>query len=312
MAYAASPLWMLMLLFGTAEGLRGALAGHEYFAPDRSLFPVWEVSILDRAAPLLTSVLCLLLVPKLLGLVGWLSGASGSPAGFGGRARLAASVLLEIPFSVLLAPVLAVLHTRFVIATLAGRRVSWSPPERGDAPTPWREALRWHLGLTLLGAGWSVLLFVQERTLFFWLLPVLAGWLLSIPLAAWTSRVGPGAWAREHGLLLTPEEVRPPRILERFRELSAEAALRPWAACRDGLGWVLADPHVRAVHLSWLPSESEPREAAARERLARLRWKVRAAGAAALDAPEKRELLWDAPSIRELGRERALDVARGC
>jgi membrane glycosyltransferase len=311
MAYAASPLWMLMLLFGTAEGLRGALAGHEYFAPERSPFPVWEVSILDRAAPLLTSVLCLLLVPKLLALVGWLSGASGSPSGFGGRARLAASVLLEILFSVLLAPVLAVLHTRFVIATLAGRRVSWSPPERGEAPTPWREALRWHLGLTVLGALWSVLLFTQERALFFWLLPVLSGWLLSIPMAAWTSRVGPGAWAREHGLLLTPEEVRPPRILARFRELLQEAAQRPWAACRDGLGWVLADPAVRSVHLSLLPPETAAQEPAARERLDRLRSKVRTGGTGALDAPEARELLWDAPSIRMLGRERTLDAARG-
>jgi hypothetical protein len=112
-------------------------------------------------------------------------------------------------------------------------------------------------------------------------------------------------------LLLTPEEVRPPRILARFRELLQEAAQRPWAACRDGLGWVLADPAVRSVHLSLLPPETAAQEPAARERLDRLRSKVRTGGTGALDAPEARELLWDAPSIRMLGRQRTLDAARG-
>jgi membrane glycosyltransferase len=301
MSYAASPLWMLMLLFSTSDALRTTFAGHDYFRPDQSPFPVLEVSIADQAVLLLTSVLSMLLLPKLLSLAGWLAGPRGDCGGFGGPWKLTVSIVAETLFSVLVAPLLAMLHSRFVISTLLGRKVEWAPQDRGDVETPLRAAFRLHLGLTSLGVVWSLLLRRKDQALFWWLSPVLAGWVLSIPISAWTSKVNAGQWARAHGLFLTPEEVRPPPILRRFHQILETAVLRSWAAAGDGLHWVLSDPQVRDVHLALLPPGNAPDDPLARHRLQGLRLKLQSLGEHALLPKEKRELLCDADSIKMLG-----------
>lgn len=301
MSYAASPLWMLMLILGTVEGLRLALGYHDYFNAE-SPFPVWPVSIFGQAVLLLVSVLFMLMLPKGLSLVRWLTVARRSAADFGGPWKLTLSVLAETVFSVLIAPVLAMLHSRFVLGTLLGRKVEWSTQDRGDAETSWGTAVRRHLGITTLGLVWSVLLLWKARSLFWWLSPVLVGWVLSIPVSVWSSKVRGGQWAREHGLFLTPEEVRPPEILQRFHEDLQDAATRPWAAPRDGLHWVLTDPQARSVHLSFLPAPTEAKNPLALNRLEGLRLKVGAGPDPDLLPKEKRELLWDADSIQILSR----------
>jgi hypothetical protein len=58
----------------------------------------------------------------------------------------------------------------------------------------------------VLGAVWTVLLLTTTPKLFWWFSPVLAGFLLAIPISVWSSRVSLGEWARKLGLFLTPEE----------------------------------------------------------------------------------------------------------
>lgn len=303
MSYVASPLWMLMLLLGTIEGLRTVFFGHSYFRPDQTPFPVWEVSLMTRASILFASIMCLLLFPKLLALTGWLT-MKGRPAeGFGGRWKLTASVIGETLFSVLIAPILAMLHSRFVIITLLGRKVQWASQDRGDTETPWTAGLRWHLGITLLGLIWTVLLWWKDRAMFWWLSPVLAGWVFSIPLSVWTSRVSPGEWARRHGLFMIPEEVWPPRILTEFHRILQSAAAKPWATISDGLVCVLKEPAVRSVHLSLLPDCREEKDSLTLNRLEGLRLKVRQFGGEKLSPQEKRELLWDPDSIQSCGHD---------
>jgi len=300
MTYAASPLWMLMLLLSTAEGLRVTFGKHNYFPSGHSPFPVWHVSAGAEAIFLLTSVLALLLLPKLLSLASWLIKQRPATAGFGGPWKMAFSVLAEILFSVLVAPVLAMIHSRFVVGTLLGGNVKWSAQDRGDVATNWSTALRWHSGVALFGIVWLVLLWSKDRALLHWLAPVLIGWMLAIPFSVWTSRVATGLWARQQGLFLTPEETLPPPILNDFHEALHSAASRAWANAKDGLNWVLKEPHVRSVHLSLLPSAKSPSDSLARHRLEGLRLKLRAHGEAALQSEEKRELLWDADSIEAL------------
>jgi membrane glycosyltransferase len=300
MAYAASPLWMLMLVLSTGEGLRIAFDGHQYFQPDRSPFPVWHISIAGKAILLFSSVLSMLLLPKLLSLIVWLVKKRRLVAAFGGAGKFLASVLGETLFSILIAPTLAMLHSRFVISTLLGRTVKWSSQDRGDVEIPWHAALRWHLGVALLGGLWAALLWTKDRALFWWLSPVLLGWILSIPISAWTSKVSVGRWARQRGLFLTPEETHIPAILQTFHETLKSAATRPWAQAANGLSLVLTDPQVRAVHLSLLPQSNSPPDPLTQHRLEGLRLKWRVHGDAALLRSEKRELLWDAASIEAL------------
>lgn len=300
MSYVSAPLWMLLLLCSTAEGLRTIVAGHNYFSPDQSPFPVWEISIAGRALPLLTSVLSLLLLPKLLSLLHWLLSGPAATRNFGGAGKLAESVAAETLFSVLIAPVLAMLHTRFVIGTLLGHNVTWAAQDRGDVETSWGAALRWQFGMTLLGAFWLGLLWSQDRPLFWWLSPVLTGWVLSIPVSTWTSRVRAGWWARKHGLFLIPEENEPPPLLQDFQQALQEAQSRPWSESRDGLAWVIQDPQVRAVHLALQSEPPATADPLARNRLEGLCLKLREPGGKPLLPRERRELLLDAASLHAL------------
>jgi membrane glycosyltransferase len=301
MTYVAAPLWILLLLLGTFEGLRMAFTPHNYFAPDQSPFPVWQVSIVGQAVLLFTSIMTLLILPKLLSLLTLVTRHRRRLRKFGGSLKLTASVLGEILFSILVAPVLAMLQTRFVLGTLMGRNVEWTAQDRGDVETTLGEAFRRHAGITLLGLLWAALLLSASWELFWWFSPVLAGLVFSIPLSLWSSKISIGHWTKNHGLFLTPEEVTPPVILRRLRDELENASKRPWADSHDGLSWVLDDPDVRAVHLALLPSSS-PEDPIAQHRLEGLQLKVRTAGESALLPQEKRELLWDAQSIQALGR----------
>lgn len=307
MAYVSSPLWMLLLLLSTAEGLRSVWVGHQYFASDHSPFPVWEISTGREAVVLFAGVMTLLILPKFVSLAVIFLQHRRRVIGFGGSARLFASVCAEVLFSVLIAPVLAVLHSRFVIGTLMGRNVEWAAQDRGDVETTWREGIRRHAGITMLGIAWGAVLFLESRQLFWWFSPVLAGLIFSIPLSVWTSRVSWGQRARKWGLFLTPAEVRSPRILRRFLENLRRATRQPWADSHDGLSWVLGDPGVRSIHLSFLEmdghaagSEPDPLVQHHLEGL-RLKWGVK--GETSLLPAEKRELLHDAASIRVLAKD---------
>jgi hypothetical protein len=142
--------------------------------------------------------------------------------GFGGGSRLMLSLLIEQLFSMLLAPAMMVFHSTFVVTTLAGRPVSWNAQERGDRGIGFGEALWRHKWHVLLGLVWgAVILWLAPRYIW-WLLPVLAGLVLSAPLTVLTSRADAGQWARRHKLLLTPEETQTPRELAALTERLAD------------------------------------------------------------------------------------------
>jgi membrane glycosyltransferase len=300
MAYVAAPLWMLMLAISTIEGIRETVQPHTYFPTGQALHPIWKISVQAQALWLFLAVAAILLAPKVLSLLILLRKRE-ERAGFGGGGKLALSVLLESAASTLLAPVLAFLQSHFVIGILMGKNIKWDAQDRGEAQTTWGEAVLRHWPSTLLGIVWSVLLVAATPKLFWWFSPVLAGFWLAIPISVWSSRVSLGAWARQHGLFLTPEEVHVPSILLTMERELELAAVRPWAKEQDALERVLGDPSVRAAHLS-LSSNQEPKETdeLRRHYLAGLEMKYRHDGAAALTPREKRDLLWDEEAIQAL------------
>ena len=300
MAYLSSPLWLLLLLLSTIEGLRETLSRHAFFLPGRhSLFPNWQISVAQQAVLLFSLVMAMLVLPKLFSLIIHLRRPE-RVVQFGGGLKLAASVLLEMLFSTLLAPVLALLQTRFVTAILMGRKVQWDSQERGETGTTFREALRCHRAGTIVGLAWGAVLLYAAPRLFWWFSPILAGLIVSVPVSAWTSRASAGQWARARGLFLTPEELNPPEILQRFAQARERAACRPWATARDGLAWVLQDPGVGELHLLLLTPAPEPSDPLQRHYLEGLRLKLVHAGLQSLSRREKRDLLLDADSIRAL------------
>jgi membrane glycosyltransferase len=154
----------------------------------------------------------MLLLPKLLAL-GLVLATADRGRGFGGAAALVRSAGAEVLFAALLAPVLMVQQSRAVIGTLLGYQVTWGTQQRGQAAQDGRMVARRYLPFTLLGLGWAGLAWWLTPGLLVWLIPVLAGLVLSIPIALLSGRADLGLRARRAGWFLTPEEVAPPAAL---------------------------------------------------------------------------------------------------
>ena len=212
MGYLSSVLWLLMLLAATAWVLVAAPAG----AAMSGASPWWRSSLewgMDFTLPAFASVVpllawtaVLLFLPKALtvGLV-FLRGGGG----FGTRWKLALSAFLEALFAIILAPVMMMIHTRFVTSILMGRDVNWDAQERGARMVAWWEAWRRTLGILLAGTIWAGVTLVLSPFFFLWLTPIFVGLLTAPLLARWTSSRSLGALARRWGLFLVPSEVVP-------------------------------------------------------------------------------------------------------
>ncbi len=159
-------------------------------------------------ALLLWFTVCLLFGPRVVSL-GRALLLPGMARGFGGRVRLLASALLEQVATMLLAPVMAVSVTGFVLSTFAGRVVSWDAAARGDRGVGWREAwqrLRWH---TAIGLGLLLLIGGSRPDVLPWLAPFLLGLIFSVPATMCSGSVWLGELARRCGLFLTEDELMP-------------------------------------------------------------------------------------------------------
>jgi membrane glycosyltransferase len=213
LSYATSPIWLTVLTLSSIIVCQDALNGFQYFEPGSySLFPSWPESRATEIIVLLSGTLAILLMPKVFGAILALSNRE-LRRGYGGTGRLLASVLVEQLFSTLLAPAMMIFHTTFVITTLAGKPVTWNSQERGDRGIKFLEALNRHKWQILLGLVWGGVILAIAPRYIWWMMPILAGLVLSVPLTMLTSRASVGRWMRRRGLLLTPEETKPPEEL---------------------------------------------------------------------------------------------------
>ncbi len=251
LSYATSPIWMAVLVLSSVLVCLAAVHGHQYFEPGAfTLFPNWPESRVDEIASLLTITAFVLLLPKLLGL----TLALVNPVlrrGFGGAGKLAGSLLLEQAFSIVLAPAMMVFHSTFVVSTLLGVPVAWDAQERGDRGITFREAFRRHRWQVALGIAWGAIILTFAPEYIYWMLPVLAGLILSVPLTMITSRSSLGLKLRERGYLLTPEETHPPVELAELRALQLQPSLADSAPPPDDrqLEDVSAIPALAPLHM---------------------------------------------------------------
>jgi membrane glycosyltransferase len=198
-------------------------------------------------------MLILLFGPKLLALIVLARDADHVRA-HGGLGGLCRSILLESLFSVLLAPVAMVQLSWYVVSILMGIATGWGAQSRTDRALPWNYAARCYGVHTLIGVVGVMLLNAFAPGSLAWFLPLLAGLLLSIPLAVVTSSPLIGREAFRDRLFLVPSETRGLPILERAHAL-AMAHPRPSA---DPCTLVLEDAAVRRLHLALLADTPPP------------------------------------------------------
>jgi membrane glycosyltransferase len=286
LAYLSAPLWAGFLALST--WLLIAHSGEpQYFVMPHQLFPLWPSWRPEHAAALFAGVASVLFLPKILAAIA--IGMRGARP-YGGAARLAASVLLEMLLAALLAPVRMIFHTQFVLAALAGWKIQWKSPARADQATSLGEALRRHGVQTLLGVAWVGIVAWNAPDFLPWIAPVAAGLLLAVPLSVLTSRATAGMRARAFGLFMTPDESAPPRELIATAQYAGIA--RPLPRFADAV----VDPDVHAAVRRAARSPSVARSAAHMPTIER----ALRAGPAALDRAERFALLQDASALDRL------------
>jgi membrane glycosyltransferase len=251
MSYLASPFWLFQLIVGIALVLQTTYIRPEYFARDFRLFPVWPRFDPERALALFAITMGILLAPKVFGLVLMLLDPQGRRA-CGGSIRLVASSLIEILFSALFAPILMVMQSGAVFQILLRRDTGWQPQRRDDGSIPFHDIVRRHRWHTLLGMVTGIAAFLIATSLFLWMSPTILGLLLAIPLSWLSGKLGAGVALKRLGLLLTPEESRPPIIAQRANDLQSRNAALGFDDA-DALAALYENPSLREQHEAMLP-----------------------------------------------------------
>ena len=261
MSFLSAPLWALFVILTIVEAGRSdfwerASAGAASTAQAAGPLGLDMLAAIGRepqVVSLLALAAVLLLGPKIMGalLIAFDRTLRRSHAGAG---RLVAGLLLEVLLSALAAPVMMVMHARFVIEVLAGRAVKWSAQQRDADRVSWAECWRVHAGQTLLGLAVALVTSVFAPSLFWWLSPVVLGLLLAVPLSYVLGQADTGAWLRRRRLFATAEEGRVPSVLARCRALLGASD----GMARPALAQAIADPWLNAVHVALIPHPDRP------------------------------------------------------
>ena len=224
-AYTSALFWAAFLVLSSVVVVEKWLSSPVYFSARPSLFPLWPQWHPELAVTLLSTTAVLLLCPKLLSVL--LIARAGRAGLFGSLPRLCASVLLEIAFSTLLAPVRMWFHSKFVVLTLLGRQIGWTAQCRTDTETPWRDAIRQHGPAMVAALALLTGLASLSWSLVWWVLPVVTAAVVAAPLSVYSSRLSLGRAFRRWRLFVIPEEVDPPEIIERLHRALDRHSPRP-------------------------------------------------------------------------------------
>ncbi len=209
MAYLASPIWLLFLVLGTVRILWAADVLHAFDV----LRPI--PFVIPRSADLRVLIglpLILLLLPRAFG-VAMILADRDLRHGHGGLPGLALSTVLEIVLTTLVAPVMMLLHSRFVAEILAGRSSGWGPQRRDGDGEALGQVLRVHWAHTLVGITAALAVGVVSLEALAWLAPIVIGLALAVPVSWLSGRESAGAWLYRRGLFRVPEEADPPGVV---------------------------------------------------------------------------------------------------
>ncbi|HEY1613864.1 MAG TPA: glucans biosynthesis glucosyltransferase MdoH [Rhizomicrobium sp.] len=253
MSYLAAPLWLALLIVAGFETFR-----ERRFAPVayNGIYPVLASPIshqLEFAVLVLIATL-LLFGPKFLGLLELWRDPERLRA-HGGRLSTLSSVLLESLYSTLLAPIVMLSHASFVLSILTGHSTVWGAQQRSERRVPLLENIRTFLPHTMAAIAGLAAADHFIPACIWWIVPLAAGPLLSIPLALLASSAGAGRLARRWQLFLIPAETGNVPIVRALGERMREHQQIRWPA--DPVKTVLRDPVARALHLGLLRDSQE-------------------------------------------------------
>ncbi|PTQ10189.1 glucans biosynthesis glucosyltransferase MdoH [Sphingomonas oleivorans] len=207
-AYLTSPLWLMLLIAGVIQ--QSGESGAWISAPELS----WVFSF----------TLILLFGPKLMSVV-WTLMDANRRARFGGAERILASVVIEIPFAVVMAPMVMMTQTMMLFDILRGRTAGWKAQRRDVAALSFSEAWRFYRTHVVMGVLLLLGTLVANHSLM-WIAPVATGLIGAPFLAMLSARRDLGLELARNGLFVTPEELTALRIREPEQPLSPAALVQ--------------------------------------------------------------------------------------
>lgn len=181
-SYLTSPLWLLLLTVGAIQSFRvgGPLA-------DKGT-PLW----------LIAGTVALLFGTKLLAVL-WALFDRALVRSLGGWRAILLGLAVDIPLSILVAPVMMASQCLSIVEILSGKQSGWRPQRRDTAGVRLGEAFDHYAPHVVLGLPFW-LVSIGDLGTGIWQLPVTIGLLGAPFLAAWTSRADWGATLARYGL----------------------------------------------------------------------------------------------------------------
>jgi len=166
------------------------------------------------------------------------------------------SAAVELLLSALYAPILMLTQSTHVFEVLLGRDSGWGAQRRAVSDSTWGDAWHSYRKHTMIGIITAIIAWFLSPSLFAWMSPALAGLLLSVPLSRASGSATLGRLLALLGILRTPEEAHPPRLVARKHELIQQAEALP----EDGLQYLARNRDARLAHIqSNVARPSDPR-----------------------------------------------------
>jgi len=303
LGYVGSFLWLLFLVAGTLLVYDFAHSGLSFIPMHGGLSGLWRGFAGMQTWMLLGLTGMVLFLPKCLAVLdAWI--VPEDRKRFGGPVRILIGGVLETFLSALQAPAMMLYHSRFILEIALGAKVSWGNQARdaGDGIS-WIYALRVQGWQLLIGLAWGWLCWTTDRGFFYWMSPVLAGMILSIPYTVWTSRAGAGLLLRKLGIWVTPEESGPPPELAELEERLQTDAEAAGKTAEVNLATVMIDPYLNGVHQALQRRRPEQVSQETRMHFKQMANRLLEAGTEALSKKEQLALLRDLESVGYVHRQ---------
>jgi membrane glycosyltransferase len=192
--FVGIPAWTLMIALLPVAAWEGRSV------PD---FPV------SLAIGLYVAFFTMYLMPKIAGLIDAVL-TRGGVARYGGWLRFVPSAAIELAFSFLQGAVSTIRTSIFMIGLLFGKSVVWAGQSRDARGLSWEDAARNLWPQTLFGVVVCGALLAIAPAVFWWSLPLTAGYLLAIPFAVLTADPRFGRLLQRLGLCGIPEDFDTP------------------------------------------------------------------------------------------------------
>lgn len=301
MSYLSAIFWLALIIVGLAIAIQAKFIRPEYFA-NPSLFPTWPIFDSERALHLFVISMLIVLAPKFFG---WFAAMVNIRRcmQFGGPILLTLSTLFEIIMSALYAPILMVSQLGVVISILRGKDSGWKPQSRDDGAISFNAARRVHALHTLFGLILAAVSWALSDALFFWVLPITIGLVLSVPLSWISGGERRSKFLKVLGILRAPDEKRPAKILvDLQKQLEESSPVEP----KHALNRLVKNDQLFEWHSAQLPNLADKPPVFDSSRVL-AEWKLRHAADLEqlkewLEPDEALALLNDKASLDQLGK----------